>query len=66
MTSAVLVLGGLFAYLYDHGRADVIAKGVKVAGIDVGGLHREAALARLRDSIDTPLQQPVVVRSGSH
>jgi lipoprotein-anchoring transpeptidase ErfK/SrfK len=66
VVAMVLVLGALFAYLYDHGRADLIAPGVTVAGVDVGGLHREAAVARLRDSVAAPLGRPVVVTTGSH
>jgi hypothetical protein len=62
---AVLVLGGLFAYLYDHSRSDVIAPGVRVAGIDVGGLHSADAFARLQSAVDMPLQQPLVVDAGA-
>jgi lipoprotein-anchoring transpeptidase ErfK/SrfK len=64
--AAVLFLGGLFAYLYDHGRSDMIAPGVRVAGVDVGGLRTSAAFARLRQSVDTPLQRPIMVTAGSH
>jgi lipoprotein-anchoring transpeptidase ErfK/SrfK len=63
---AVVFLGGLFAYLYDSSRKDVIAPGVKVAGIDVGGLNTGAAFSRLRDRVDMPLQRPIVVNAGSH
>ncbi|MGI8801929.1 MAG: L,D-transpeptidase family protein [Solirubrobacteraceae bacterium] len=62
---AVVLLGGLFAYLYDHGRADVIAPGIRVAGIDVGGLHSDAAYTELRARVLAPLQRPVRVRAGS-
>src|SRR5438270_9365656 len=41
---ALLVLG---AYLYDHSRRDVIAAGVRVAGLSVGGLHEVAARCKL-------------------
>ena len=63
--AAVLVLGGLFAYLYDHSRSDVIAPGVRVAGVDIGGLHSADAFARLRSTVDMPLQQPLVVDAGA-
>ena len=43
----VLVLGAGALYAYDHGHRDKIAKGVAVAGIDVGGLSAAQARARL-------------------
>jgi lipoprotein-anchoring transpeptidase ErfK/SrfK len=64
--AAVLLLGGLFAYLYDHSRSDVIARGVRVAGVDVGGLHSADAFARLRNTVDVPLQRPLVIAARSH
>ena len=48
---AVLVLGAVAVYLYDHGRRDTIANGVKVAGIDVGGMSRTAAQAKVRSAL---------------
>ncbi len=65
LVAVVVALGGLFAYLYDHSRADLIAPGVRVAGVDVGGLRAETAIGRLRDGIATPLDRPVVVTSGA-
>ena len=44
----VLVLGAGALYAYDHGHRDKIAKGVAVAGIDVGGLSAAQARARLQ------------------
>jgi len=61
---AVLVLGAVAVYLYDHGRRDTIANGVKVAGIDVGGMSRTAAQARVRSALQAKLQQPIVVAYG--
>jgi lipoprotein-anchoring transpeptidase ErfK/SrfK len=60
-----LFLAGLFAYLYDQSRSDMIAPGVRVAGIDVGGLRTDAAVARLRSRVDTPLQSPIVLSAGA-
>jgi lipoprotein-anchoring transpeptidase ErfK/SrfK len=52
---------------YDHARRDVIAPGVRVAGVPVGGLHADAARARVRAALHDPLTTPVVVRSrGRH
>ena len=49
-----LSAGGAYAYYFDSTRTDVIAVGVQIAGIDVGGLHAaearqlvEARLAQL-------------------
>jgi len=48
-------------YLYDHGRRDEIAKGVRIDGIEVGGLSAAAATARLRRSVATSMERPVKV-----
>ena len=61
--AALVVLGGA-AYAYDHSRRDTIAEGVRVAGVDIGGLEADAARARLQSSIEGRLQQPVIVRHG--
>jgi lipoprotein-anchoring transpeptidase ErfK/SrfK len=63
---ALLVLLGLGTYLYDHSRRDVIAKGVSVAGVPVGGLHEAAARTKLERDLVSRLNQGVTVRSGSH
>jgi hypothetical protein len=49
------------SYAYDRARADTIAAGVRVAGIDLGGLSRAQAQARLQREIMQPLRRPVVV-----
>ncbi|MEA2390525.1 MAG: L,D-transpeptidase ErfK/SrfK, partial [Solirubrobacteraceae bacterium] len=57
----VLLIGGAVAvYAYDHGRRQVIAKGIHVAGIDIGGLHPAQARARLRHRFLRPLARPVI------
>jgi lipoprotein-anchoring transpeptidase ErfK/SrfK len=62
----VLVLGAGALYAYDHGRRNEIAKGVKVAGIDVGGLSAAQARARLQREYLPRFEQPVVVRFNAH
>ena len=62
----VLVLGAGALYAYDRGHRDKIAKGVQVAGVDVGGLSAAQARARLRTEYQPRLQQPVVVRFHAH
>ncbi|MBA3808338.1 MAG: L,D-transpeptidase/peptidoglycan binding protein [Solirubrobacterales bacterium] len=59
----VLALG---TYLYDHSRRDLIAKGVSVGGVPVGGLHEAAARRKLEADLVSRLSERVTVRSGSH
>jgi lipoprotein-anchoring transpeptidase ErfK/SrfK len=63
--AALLLALALGAYLYDHSRRDVIAKGVRIDGIPVGGLHEAAARAKLERDIVQRLNGPVVVHQGS-
>jgi lipoprotein-anchoring transpeptidase ErfK/SrfK len=60
----VLVLAAAM-YLYDHARRDVIANGVKIDGVNVGGLHEAAARTKLERDLVTQLNRPVTVRSSS-
>jgi len=62
----VLVLGAGALYAYDHGHRDKIAKGVAVAGIDVGGLSAAQARARLDREYLPRFERPVVVRFHAH
>ena len=62
----LLLVLALATYLYDHSRRDVIAKGVTVAGVPVGGLHEAAARTKLQHDLVARLNQHVTVRSGSH
>lgn len=58
-----LSLGGATAvYAYDSSRTDLIAPGVRVEGVDIGGLHAAAARARLRRTLVRAAGRPVVVR----
>ncbi len=63
---ALLLLLALATYLYDHSRRDVIAKGVRIDGIPVGGLHEAAARSKLERDVVQRLKGPVVVHAGSH
>ncbi|MGN6187390.1 MAG: L,D-transpeptidase family protein [Conexibacter sp.] len=54
---AVVALG---AWAYDHGRRDTIAHGVRVGGVDVGGMSAERARATLRTQLLNRLRTPVV------
>jgi lipoprotein-anchoring transpeptidase ErfK/SrfK len=68
--SAVLVLllvgGSVAVYGYDSGRDDLIAKGVTVAGVDVGGMRRDAATQLLQRRLADPLERPLVVKAEGH
>ena len=60
----LLVAGAVGAYAYDSSREDVIADGVTVAGLDVGGLRVSAARGLVRRELADSLERPVVVRHG--
>jgi lipoprotein-anchoring transpeptidase ErfK/SrfK len=63
---AVLLGGaGAGAYAYDSKRSDVIADGVTIAGVDVGGLRADAARAVLERRIVSPLRRPVSAHYGN-
>jgi lipoprotein-anchoring transpeptidase ErfK/SrfK len=51
--------------VYDHGQQDKIGKGVAIGGVDVSGLERDAAEAKLRREILAPLSRDITVDHGS-
>lgn len=64
---AAVALSGAsaYAYVWDRGQADVIARGITVAGVDVGGLHGAQARALVEAKLAARLRRPVrLVRSG--
>lgn len=46
--------------------SEKIAEGVRVAGIDVGGLTQGQALSKLRDRIGAPVRKSATVQVGEH
>src|SRR4051812_1928422 len=58
---ALLATGG-GVYAYDRGKDGQIAEGIKVDGVDVGGLNASQARSRLRKALLEPLDRPVTVR----
>jgi lipoprotein-anchoring transpeptidase ErfK/SrfK len=58
--------GGTALYAYDRSRADIVADGVRIAGVDVGGLSARDARFRLRTRLQPKLGRPVVALYGSH
>jgi hypothetical protein len=61
-----LTAGAAFVYLYDRSHGDVIATGVTVAGVDVGGLHADEARAKLESELGARLRLPVSLVTDSH
>jgi L,D-transpeptidase-like protein/putative peptidoglycan binding protein len=70
MLAAILVVlvvgGGAAAFALDRARADELAKGVRIAGVDVGGLTVDEASAVLHRRIVRRLGRPIVVVDGKH
>ncbi len=56
--------GGAYAYFWDRGRADVIAAGVRVAGIEVGSMREAVARSRLERELAAPLRKPLRLVAG--
>jgi L,D-transpeptidase catalytic domain len=66
LAGVALSAGGAYAYYWDKARADRIALGVQIAGIDVGGLHATTARARLQAELGTRLSKPAHLVYGYH
>src|SRR4051812_49664788 len=64
---AFLGIGGVAgAYFYDNSKQDLIAEGVKVNGVPIGGLTRAQAERKLSAALLAPLDRPVKVRYKGH
>jgi lipoprotein-anchoring transpeptidase ErfK/SrfK len=59
----LLLVGAGAVYAYDRAHAEEIGKGVTVEGVDVSGLTKEEAAAKLRAAVLEPLKRPIVVRA---
>jgi L,D-transpeptidase catalytic domain len=57
---------GAYAYSWSRANVDVIARGVTVAGIDVGGLHAADARALVAARLGEQLRRPVVLSYATH
>lgn len=62
----VVLVAAVGMYLYDHSRRDLIANGVRIDGVSVGGMREAAALTKIQNQLISSLNRPLVVRSGSH
>jgi lipoprotein-anchoring transpeptidase ErfK/SrfK len=63
MAAVVLALvgGAVAAYAYDSSRDDMIAKGVTIAGVDVGGMRTDLARRVVTQQLKPQLERPVQV-----
>jgi vancomycin resistance protein YoaR len=61
----LLAVAGTFALVRAYSLRDAILPGVSVAGVDVGGLSRDEAAARIAASVQASLRRPVTVRVGA-
>ena len=52
------------AYRYERANRDRILPGVTVAGVDVGGLTRDAAVAAVQRAVDQRLNAPIRITAG--
>lgn len=60
----VLIGGSVAAFAYDSSRDDVIAKGVTIAGVNVGGMKAVHARHLVRRELQKPLERPIAVVRG--
>lgn len=63
---ALLVFGAVGVYAYDASRDDLIARGVTIGGVQVGGLRASEARAVLERELADPVSRPVTVRVKGH
>src|SRR5215217_5367176 len=61
----VLVGGAVAAFAYDSSRDDLIAEGVTIAGVDVGGMNTDQARRLVRQELQKPLERPIAVFRGT-
>jgi lipoprotein-anchoring transpeptidase ErfK/SrfK len=62
--AGLLLALAVAAFAYDSTQKNQIAKGVSVAGIDVGGMSKTRAEQVLQQRLSAPLSQPLVVKYG--
>jgi lipoprotein-anchoring transpeptidase ErfK/SrfK len=60
----VLIGGAVAAFAYDNSREDLIANGVTIAGVDVGGMTTAEARRLVQRELQEPLERPIRVRRG--
>ena len=60
----LLIAGSVAVYAYDSSNEDRVANGIRIAGVQVGGLDAADARRKLRTKLQGPLEKPVVVEHG--
>ncbi|HET8529072.1 MAG TPA: L,D-transpeptidase/peptidoglycan binding protein [Gaiellaceae bacterium] len=66
VSGIALSAGAAYAYVWNRSHADAIARGVTIAGVDVGGLHAAEARTLLEQRLGAQLRKPVTISYGSH
>jgi lipoprotein-anchoring transpeptidase ErfK/SrfK len=61
---AVVLVAAAGIVVWDASRDDVIGKGVSIGPVDVSGLSRSEARARVQQRLLTPLHAPLVIRAA--
>lgn len=61
LSVVLLLAGAVGAYAWDASRSDEIAEGVKIGGVDVGGLSEAEARQRVEAELVAPLARKLVV-----
>ncbi len=64
LSVALLIALAVAAYGYDTTRDDLIADGVTVAAVNVGGMRADAAAQKLRERLGPGLERPVRVAAA--
>jgi len=66
VVAVAVTAGGAYAYFWENGRADVLASGITVAGLDVGGMHADQARALLEQRVVGAVERPLRLTAGGH
>ena len=60
----VMIVGAVLVYVWDSTNKNVIAEGVTIGGVDVGGLEEDAARSQVRTNLVAPLEKTLTVTYG--
>jgi lipoprotein-anchoring transpeptidase ErfK/SrfK len=66
VTVAIVALGAAGAYAYDSSQKDKIAEGVRIAGVDVGGMTEDEAAELVQRRLLAPLRHSLRVSYDGH